>query len=119
MDQELLQKTILPGLLIAFLFWKWFQGRKVRAQLPEWIQKGAVIVDVRSPGEFASGANPQSRNIPLNELSSKLSDLDPHQPVILCCASGTRSGMAASLLRKKGFTQVLNAGAWSNTKMIK
>ncbi|OGR59095.1 MAG: hypothetical protein A2X36_16900 [Elusimicrobia bacterium GWA2_69_24] len=83
--------------------------------MPELLARGAVIVDVRSPGEFAGGNRPGSINIPLDELPARAKELDPSKPVIVCCASGTRSGIARGILMAKGFREVLNAGPWTNT----
>ena len=109
------QPYILPLLVVAFFSWRFWSARRVRAQLPALLAQGAVVVDVRSPAEYASGSRPDSLNIPLGELGQKWSQLDRARPVILCCASGTRSGMAAVILKKNGFTHVVNAGAWKNT----
>jgi phage shock protein E len=83
-------------------------------QLPDLLKAGAVVVDVRSRGEFASGARKGSLNIPLHEFARSLKKLDRNKPVVLCCASGARSAQAEQLLRQEGFTQVVNVGAWTN-----
>ncbi len=88
--------------------------RKARMQLPDLLKAGAVVVDVRSRGEFASGSRRGSINIPLDEFQRGLKKLDRSKPVILCCASGTRSAMAERMLREAGFGQVVNAGSWAN-----
>lgn len=88
--------------------------RSVRAKLPEYLKEGAIVVDVRSPGEFVSGHFEGSINIPLGELGNKVGGLDTDKTVLLCCASGSRSGMAAAILKAKGFKKVINAGPWSN-----
>ena len=88
-----------------------------RRQIPSLLAAGAVVVDVRSPAEFAAGARPGSVNIPLGDLERRLEALDPAKPVILCCASGTRSAMAASILKRHGFNRVVNAGPWTNTML--
>ncbi|HPW82984.1 MAG TPA: rhodanese-like domain-containing protein, partial [Rhodoferax sp.] len=67
----------------------------------------------RSPGEFASGNAPGTINIPLSELGSRLGEIPSSSPVVVCCASGTRSGMAKLLLKKNGYTRVHNIGTWS------
>ncbi len=105
---------VFPALVIAFFGWRFWRFRQVKAQLPALLQEGAVVVDVRSPGEFASGSRPGSVNIPLDQLNARWKELDPKRPIILCCASGTRSGMAAALLKKHGL-RVMNAGPWTNT----
>jgi rhodanese-related sulfurtransferase len=99
---------------IVFLGLRQLRFRKVRMQIPELLKAGAIIVDVRSRGEFASGARRGSLNIPLDEFQRGAGKLDRSKPIILCCASGARSGMAERLLRQLGFTQVFNAGSWSS-----
>ena len=81
--------------------------------LPELKKQGAVFVDVRSSGEFASANAPGTINIPLQELSSRLNEISKSTPVVLCCASGTRSGMAKMMLKKNGYQNVYNIGTWS------
>jgi rhodanese-related sulfurtransferase len=72
-------------------------------------------VDVRSRGEFSSGAREGSINIPLDELDQRVDKLDREKPVVLCCASGARSAIAAARLKQRGFRNVVNAGSWTNT----
>lgn len=79
------------------------------------IQQGAIVVDVRSKAEYAMGARPGSFNIPLDELSQRWKELDKSKKIILCCASGARSGMALGILKSLGFQDVVNAGSWMNT----
>lgn len=74
--------------------------------------KGAVIIDVRTTGEFASAAAPGSLNIPLDQLPQRMTELDRTKPIILCCASGSRSAYAQRFLRQAGFGEVHNAGPW-------
>ena len=82
--------------------------------IDQYHQMNALVVDVRSPEEFAGGHCPGSINIPLNTLEARYLELDKLRPLILCCASGGRSGMAMGFLKSKGFDQVINAGAWTN-----
>ena len=72
-----------------------------------------MLVDVRSTGEFASRNAPGTINIPLTELSRRLGEIPKSSPVVLCCASGTRSGMAKLLLIKNGYKNVHNIGTWN------
>jgi len=102
-----------PVLALALWFgYKWWNSRRVAAMLPELRKNGALFVDVRSAGEFANGNAPGTVNIPLPELGNRLHEIPKSAPVVLCCASGTRSGMASLLLKKNGYQQVHNIGTW-------
>ena len=77
-------------------------------------QQGALLVDVRSPQEFAQGHVAGSINIPLGTLTSRMAELRAKgQPVITCCRSGARSGMAKSMLEAAG-VEAYNGGSWSS-----
>lgn len=79
----------------------------------EMIDKGAIIVDVRSKGEYAGGHIKNSINIPVDQLSNNLSKLkDKNQYIVCCCASGMRSGTAKKILESNGYTAVFNGGSW-------
>ena len=107
-------KQYWPFMALALWFaYKWWNSKRVIAMLPKLKKNGAVFVDVRSPGEFATGNAPGTINIPLGELGSRLSEIPKTSPVVLCCASGTRSGMAKLLLKKNGYSQVHNIGTWT------
>ena len=71
------------------------------------------IVDVRTPMEFHGGNVSGSINIPLNEVAERIEDLRAMQPLVLCCASGGRSGQATDYLEVQGFTEVYNGGGWT------
>jgi phage shock protein E len=102
-----------PFLALALWFaYKWWNSKRVIAMLPELKKNGAILVDVRSAGEYASGYAPGTINIPLQELGSRLGEIPRNAPVVLCCASGTRSGMAKLLLKKNGYLNVHNIGTW-------
>lgn len=108
-------KNYWPFIALGVWFaYKWWNSRRIVAMLPELKKNGATFVDVRSAGEFGSANAPGTINIPLPELGSRLSEIPKASPVVLCCASGTRSGMAKMMLLKNGYKQVYNVGAWSN-----
>jgi rhodanese-related sulfurtransferase len=97
------------------LFKKLFGGAP-KADLGKLIAEGAIILDVRSTGEYAGGHIKNSVNIPLNALQSQLGKLKKEKPVITCCASGMRSASARSILLAAGFSEVHNAGSWYSLK---
>ncbi|MBI5339164.1 MAG: MBL fold metallo-hydrolase [Mycolicibacterium rufum] len=67
---------------------------------------GLQIVDVRNPGEAAAGMIPGAVNIPVGQLPDRLDELNPGAPTVVYCAGGYRSSVAASVLRRNGFTDV-------------
>lgn len=102
------------GLAVAYIGWRLWSIYQARRRMPELKREGAQLVDVRSPAEFASGHAPGSVNIPLQELEARARELSPDRWVVVACASGTRSAMAAHKLKGLGFRQVMNAGSWRN-----
>ena len=110
---EFLEKYWPFVALGLWFVYKWWNTKRVIAMLPELKKSGAVFIDVRSAGEFASGHAPGTINIPLHELGGRLGEIPKSSPVVLCCASGTRSGMAKLLLKKNAYRNVYNIGAWS------
>lgn len=80
---------------------------------PEDLKRG-TIVDVRTPGEFQRGHVAGSINIPLQQLNQNRKKLGKlATPLILCCASGNRSGMAHRQLQGSGI-ETINGGSWQN-----
>lgn len=84
-------------------------------EIKQALASGAVIIDVRTPHEFDQGKIPGSINIPLDRISSQFERIkNMNKPVVLCCASGLRSGIAKSTLKKAGLTDVYNGGGWQS-----
>lgn len=69
---------------------------------------GPVVVDVREPGEYEVCAIEGARNIPLQELPQRLSEVPKDRPVVLHCKSGVRSARAWQILREQGYSEVYN-----------
>ena len=71
-----------------------------------------TVVDVRTHNEFLGGSVAGSVNIPLNEIPNRIDELKQLKtPLILCCASGNRSGQAENFLSRQGI-DCLNGGSW-------
>ena len=69
---------------------------------------GLQVVDVRRPGEYASGHVPGAASRPLDRLEESLRGLDPSRPTAVICAGGYRSSAATSLLERHGFRNLSN-----------
>ena len=75
---------------------------------------GARLLDVRTPGEYASGHLPGAINIPVQELAARLNEAGAkNQPIVVYCRSGARSAQAKQLLAARGFTAIHDLGAMS------
>ena len=90
----------------------WLKNLFTGPDLKGFAANGGLIIDVRTKEEFKNGHHPKSINIPLSDLSGKISELKAKQKTIIaCCQSGGRSSMAVSLMRKNGL-DAYNAGSW-------
>lgn len=78
------------------------------------ITDGAVILDVRTKEEYRQGHSQKSVNIPLDNLQQSLSKLNKESVIIAVCASGMRSKVAVSILKRGGFDKVYNGGSWAD-----
>jgi rhodanese-related sulfurtransferase len=93
---------------------KLFGGTSVNYK--ELVSNGAIIVDVRTAGEYNTGHIPGSKNFPLDIIRRKVEDLKKlNKPVITVCRSGARSGIAKGILKSSGI-KVYNGGPWTSLK---
>ncbi len=89
-------------------------GMGPAADYKKLINDGAIIVDVRTPGEYQSGHIKGSINIPVDLIMSKVPELKKkNKAIITCCRSGARSGMAATTLKNAGI-ECYNGGSWDS-----
>jgi rhodanese-related sulfurtransferase len=106
--------ALLLAVLLAGAQLAWSQvgnGEPISgAELTERIEKGAapLVLDVRTPEEFASGRVPGARNVPLTTLPERIDDLGDAREgeIVVYCERGGRAAKAESLLRDAGFTHV-------------
>jgi phage shock protein E len=89
--------------------------RTEKTDYAQLIKDGAVILDVRSKGEYAGGHIDGSINISVDQLVGNLSKLkDKNKTIITCCASGMRSASAKSILKSNDYSSVYNGGGWQS-----
>lgn len=91
---------------------KHFFGFGKKVDYTQLVKDGAIILDVRSKGEYQGGHINGAINISVDALSNNLSKLKKGKPIITCCASGMRSASAKRILKSSGFTEVHNGGSW-------
>ncbi len=111
--------TIVPVLLVVilvYLVYRMLPAKGVTSiKTPELQEKmaakktdGIQFIDVREPGEYKSGHVPGFRNVPLGQIQNRLGELPKDAEVVLMCRSGSRSMMAAKLLKKNGYQKIVN-----------
>ena len=82
--------------------------------IEEYLDKNAIVIDVRTVEEFEDGHVQGSKNIPLNQIGARIEELKKYgKPIITCCRSGARSGSAATILKQHGM-DAINGGPWGN-----
>ncbi|MBI3395408.1 MAG: rhodanese-like domain-containing protein [Spirochaetia bacterium] len=88
-------------------------GKANTSEVQAMIKNGALVVDVRTPGEFDSGHYPGALNIPHTEIGARLAELGAKDKgIVLYCRSGQRSGVALGIVSAAGFTKAVNAGGY-------
>ncbi len=103
--------TIVILAVAAFLLARTLLNRRTPpAVVAEKLKAGATVVDVRTEGEFRAGAYRGAINVPLRALSGRLDRIPRNRPVVVYCASGSRSATAARILKRAGYADVSNGG---------
>jgi rhodanese-related sulfurtransferase len=83
------------------------------------IDQGALIVDVRTVGEYENGHIKGSLNVPLSDIEDAMSWLIKDVPIIVVCESGSRSAQAKKILEINGYKKVYNGGSCNTLGEIK
>ncbi len=111
---------LLVAAVIAVVFLVKRAGQISAKDALAHLKHGALVIDVRSPGEFNSGHLPVAINIPLDELETVLPQrvTNKNQALLLHCQSGMRSGMAKSKLTRLGYTNAFNLGSLGRARQI-
>lgn len=80
---------------------------------PQGLAEGTVVIDVRTPAEFATGHLDGALNIDVQspDFIAQISQLDPEADYFIYCRSGNRSGQAISQMSNLGFTSMINGGS--------
>jgi phage shock protein E len=111
MNHNALSIALAAALLVYFLVHR--LGKVSPARARQLVAEGAVLVDVRSPGEFAGGHLPGALNVPVSDVRRQAAALvEQGKPIVVYCASGMRSASAAATLKAAG-AQVFDLGAMS------
>jgi phage shock protein E len=111
---------LIIAAIVAVIFMMKKSGQISAKDALEKLKAGALVIDVRSVGEFSSGHMAKAINIPLDEIETALPKRvkDKNQVLLLHCASGMRSGMAKGKLTGLGYTNTFNLGSYGRAESI-
>ncbi len=113
---------VVATVVLAYSLFAQNSGDMSAAELKEMIDSGTpeyLLVDVRTPGEYAGGYIPSAVNIPLQQIADTPPQVAKDSLVILYCRSGNRSSQAARLLKEMGYSNIVDFGGisrWSFDK---
>ena len=93
-------------------------GKKDNSELLNAIVAGAMLVDVRTASEFATGSVKGAINIPLDQIQRQLSKFKGKENIVLFCRSGNRSNQAKKILMQNNFQNVIDGGTWKNVNAV-
>ncbi|MEI6945867.1 rhodanese-like domain-containing protein [Paraflavisolibacter sp. H34] len=115
-----MRTLILAGcvFLLLYITYRTYRSVKLGKGLDRLLADGAVLLDVRTEGEYAAGHLPGSLNISLGTIRERYTELDPGKTYITYCSHGLRSVKAQSLLQERGFKNVYNGGALPDLEKI-
>ena len=110
---------IFAAIAIAFILLR-RMGQVSAATAREHLKNGALVIDVRSPGEFAGGHLPKAVNMPVDQIEALLPRRVPDRDrvLLLHCQSGMRSGVAKRKLRSLGYKNAFNLGSYARAGSI-
>lgn len=104
--------------LLVFVLFKNNFAQTDNTALKKAIKNGAFLVDVRTPQEFSSGSVKGAVNIPLSEITQRISEFKGKKNIVVFCRSGNRSTQAKNILEQNGIKNVINGGPWQNVNQI-
>jgi phage shock protein E len=110
---------VIAGAVVAFMVVKNItQASPATAR--EWLNKGALVIDVRTEAEYREKHLPGTINIPLDRLGDEIGKRAPdkEKPLLLHCRSGARSAKGTSTLKKMGYRNVLNLGSYGSAEKL-
>ncbi|MEI8062936.1 MAG: rhodanese-like domain-containing protein [Verrucomicrobiota bacterium] len=112
--------TIIIAAIVAVIFMIKKSGQISAGDALEKLKTGALVIDVRSPGEFGAGHLATAINIPLDEIETAVPQRvkEKNQVLLLHCASGMRSGLAKNKLKGLGYVNAFNLGSYGRAEEI-
>jgi phage shock protein E len=113
-------RFLILAAVVAVVLWIKNLGQISAKAALVYLKNGALVIDVRSRGEFNSGHLAEVINLPLDEIEAALPKRvkDKNQVLLLHCASGMRSGMAKGKLKSLGYANVFNLGSFARARKI-
>jgi rhodanese-related sulfurtransferase len=95
-----------------------FKKKNMSNEIKEYLEKGAVVLDVRTLAEWNNGHSDGAKHIVLDKIPNHVEEIKAwSKPVIAVCRSGARSGQATNFLTNHGI-EIINGGPWENVDQL-
>jgi|GEM_PF-506565 phage shock protein E len=108
------------GVFLAIRYFNGGIGAVDKKEVISYIKDGALIVDVRTGEEYASGHYANAKNIPVDQVESRLNEFGNKEgKIVVYCRSGGRSSKAKGILEANGFKNIVNGGGLSDMPEVK
>jgi len=107
----MISNLIFLAIAILFVIYLFIRSKTTRNGITEYIKAGALVIDVRSKQEFDQGHFSKAVLIPIDQFEVRIKEVgaDKQKPIIVYCHAGSRAAVAETILKKNGFTKVINA----------
>lgn len=113
--EKMVPTLLVVAVVLVAAYFMFMKGGDISsAEARQLVHGGARLVDVRTPAEFTAGHIPGAINIPVQQLDTRMGELEPREAaVVVYCRSGHRSGNATRMLKSAGFAAVRDLGPMS------
>jgi len=120
MNTPLIVLLIVADLIIVYLVLRAVFSRVSGERARALQQRGALLLDVRTPEEFQAGHLKGAVNVPYQDVAARIGELSPNKsaPLLVYCKSGGRSGIARSTLRRMGYSDAHNLGSLERARQL-
>jgi phage shock protein E len=107
----MISNLLFLALAVLFIIYLVVRSKRSGSVIAEYLKAGALVIDVRTKQEFDGGHFSAALSIPVDQFESRLREVgaDKGKPIIVYCHAGSRAAVAETILKKNGFTKVINA----------
>lgn len=109
-----MSNLVFLAIAILFVIYLFIRSKTTSKGIAEYLKAGALVIDVRSKQEFDQGHFSKAVLVPIDQFEARLKEVgaDKQKPIIVYCHAGSRAAVAETILKKNGFSKVINARSY-------